>query len=578
MSLKGLKRKGLPFYLLLTTSLLLVVSGVVMLARTFTHYNALFLTRQDDQLAEMASAADENIAVQLNNLRADLTYVLGRRGFVLAEETWAGGGGTEDLLFRMQENLVSQNQLIHALLALKDGTIFLSTDGRTDYRFPAGADTALRPCFSPEGTLYLALIERTDKAAYAALLDVRSWFAELARVNTNDAMHLMLLGSGDTLLLHQWQDAVLISDVEQTTAEGCDVQALQKMQESRSLGRALTATYHLTYPGDGDVHEMRMMAIPAQQSVNGYFTVGLTGDYDEIIRPMQQAAVQLIVYGGMVVVGVALLMFMAVSLIQRARRRDQELLRLQEKNAQTQQLLEKTQELAHHQRLETIGTLASSIAHEFNNLLTPIMGYSILTLEGLPEGADELADNVAEIYEASRKAKTIISRLSDLSRKNTELTFRYLSLDEMVHKALQVASPAQPAHVETLTRLNSGDDWLYGNETQLSQLLLNLIINAFHAMDETGGTLTLTTAADEGHITLRVADTGAGIPPEALPHIFEPFYTTKESGKGTGLGLAIVHQVTESHRGKISVQSEPGAGTVFTLRFPLASMENEGES
>ena len=107
----------------------------------------------------------------------------------------------------------------------------------------------------------------------------------------------------------------------------------------------------------------------------------------------------------------------------------------------------KNQELAHHDRLQTIGTLTSSIAHEFNNLLTPIMGYSILVLEQLPSDAEELYDNVLEIYNSSRKAKEIIARLSDLSRKNTSLTFQYVSPDELVRKVLAVASPARPPHV-----------------------------------------------------------------------------------------------------------------------------------
>ncbi len=205
------------------------------------------------------------------------------------------------------------------------------------------------------------------------------------------------------------------------------------------------------------------------------------------------------------------------------------------------------------------------------------MGYAILTLEGLPEDCDELADNVTEIYEASRKAKTIISRMSDLSRKNVELTFRTISLSMLVEKALQVASPAQPANVVTLVQSSDHDCRLEGNETQISQLLLNLILNAYHAMEQRGGRLTLCVSQEAGEAVLRVSDTGVGIPQESLSRIFEPFYTTKESGRGTGLGLAIVHQVVESHHGRISVKSEVGAGTEFTLYFP-AYGENPGKS
>lgn len=578
MHLKSLKKRGLAFYFLLSASILLVIGGVLMLAQTFTYYNELSLERQDRQLQDMAEAADESIAIQLNNLRADLSYVLGRRGFLQAEAEWMETGRTEELLFRMQENLVAQNPLIQTMLAIRDGEIVLSTDGITDYEFPVSREETLQPCFGGDGTMYLALMAQTAQADYAALINVASWYTGLARISGGEDNRLMLLGSWERLLLHQWTGGTHVTSVETLNESNCDVQAVRYMLESRNTGQPVNATYRLTYPEDDTEHELRIVVIPAAESANGYFIVGLASDYDEIIRPMQSAAIQLIAYGGMVIVGVLLLLFMALSMVRQGHQQDQELQRLAEINAQTQALLERTQELAHHQRLETLGTLTASIAHEFNNLLTPIMGYAILTLEGLPEDADDLADNVTEIYEASRKAKTIISRLSDLSRRNVEMTFRRLCMDDLVCRAMEVAAPAQPARVETVIRLNCADYAVMGNETQLSQLLLNLILNAFHAMEEQGGTLTLSTEAADGALILRAADTGIGIAPETLPHIFEPFFTTKESGRGVGLGLAIVQQVTQSHHGQVEVDSAPGHGTVFTLRFPLAASDGTGES
>ena len=252
-----------------------------------------------------------------------------------------------------------------------------------------------------------------------------------------------------------------------------------------------------------------------------------------------------------------------------------ELALLQEKNAAMEALNRKNQELAHHDRLQTIGTLTSSIAHEFNNLLTPIMGYSILVLEQLPSDAEELYDNVLEIYNSSRKAKEIIARLSDLSRKNTSLTFQYVSPDELVRKVLAVASPARPPHVEVRTDLACRHLWLRGNEIQLSQMLLNLILNAYHAMEPGGGTLTVATRPEGEFLCFQVSDTGSGISPEVLPHIFEPFFTTKERGKGTGLGLAIVRQVMEEHKGTITIDTAPGRGTTMLLRFPTITPPEE---
>ena len=260
---------------------------------------------------------------------------------------------------------------------------------------------------------------------------------------------------------------------------------------------------------------------------------------------------------------------------RRNERAQRELALLQEKNAAMEALNRKNQELAHHDRLQTIGTLTSSIAHEFNNLLTPIMGYSILVLEQLPSDAEELYDNVLEIYNSSRKAKEIIARLSDLSRKNTSLTFQYVSPDELVRKVLAVASPARPPHVEVRTDLACRHLWLRGNEIQLSQMLLNLILNAYHAMEPGGGTLTVATRPEGEFLCFQVSDTGSGISPEVLPHIFEPFFTTKERGKGTGLGLAIVRQVMEEHKGTITIDTAPGRGTTMLLRFPTITPPEE---
>ena len=173
-----------------------------------------------------------------------------------------------------------------------------------------------------------------------------------------------------------------------------------------------------------------------------------------------------------------------------------------------------------------------------------------------------------EIYSASCKAKEIISRLSDLSRKNTETCFRQVAPDEVIRKMVKTAEPARAENVQINMNLNCWDQRLTANEIQLSQMVLNLILNGFHAMEPDGGVLTLTTSFDETHIHIQVSDTGCGISKEIRGKIFEPFFTTKETGKGTGLGLAIVAQMVEDHHGQISVDSSVGKGTTFTMKLP----------
>lgn len=282
---------------------------------------------------------------------------------------------------------------------------------------------------------------------------------------------------------------------------------------------------------------------------------------------IENIALKTMLCGSLAVSGVGIMVICFLHMIRRTARIEKEAAALEAKNKAMEELNKKTQELAHHQRLETLGTLTSSIAHEFNNLLTPIMGYSLMALEKL-EPEEELYDDILEIYQSSRKAKEIISRLSDLSRKNTASTFRQASPDELVRKTLDVAMPAKPEQVELKLDLNCWEQRFTVNEIQIQQLLLNLILNGFQAMEESGGVLTIDTSFDEDNIRIQVTDTGCGIPKENLNKVFEPFFTTKETGRGTGLGLAIAAQVVEDHKGTIRIRSRLGEGTRITVSLP----------
>lgn len=294
----------------------------------------------------------------------------------------------------------------------------------------------------------------------------------------------------------------------------------------------------------------------------------LYGHYEALMDAFRNTVFYSMVSGSMVVSGIGILVVIVLHMLRRTARIQREAEALRKRNQAMEELNQQTQKLAHHQRLEIIGTLTSSIAHEFNNLLTPIMGYSMMALEKLPSDEDVLYDDLLEIYSASCKAKEIISRLSDLSRKNTETSFRPVAPDELIRRMVHVAEPAKAENIQVNMNLNCWDQRLVANEIQLSQLLLNLILNSFHAMEPQGGTLSLTTGFDETSIQIQVSDTGCGIPKALQGKIFEPFFTTKGAGKGTGLGLAIAAQVVEDHHGKIQVESKEGRGTVFTVSLP----------
>lgn len=578
------KHTGRHFFLMLGLTLTLVVTGMVMIGRVFQKYESIILTSQDDQMFGLARSVDRSVASYLSRYSSNLIYVTQQRGFQGAVAIWRETGEEEQLLASMRENLLFQDSLITAMLALQDGKVLLSTEGENSYRIPNKAGktegvVAVRPCIDQAGQVRLAFVrEMEDGLGFAVLLDLPAFYQRVAgdlTFGTQD--RILLLDAGGQTLLHNPMGTVWVDSVDGLSENTCDFGGLTYLLEQQRLGKQGASFYEGHDCRAGTNYAARIAAIPATVDTNGFFAVGVSVNYDGVVGPLHLAAIRLLAYGGMVVAGVLLL----VGLTLWTRRRNEEDLRklevLRKKNEAMEELNRQTQELAHHQRLETIGTLTSSIAHEFNNLLTPIMGYSLLTLEKLPQEEPELYDNVLEIYNASHKAKKMISQLSDLSRKNTALTFQYTPPDELVRRVLDVAAPARPNGVEVRTDLSCHCLWIYGNELQLSQMLLNLVLNAFQAMERGGGVLQVSTWADESRIFLRVSDTGPGIPEETLSRIFEPFYTTKEAGKGTGLGLAIVRQVVEEHGGEVSVESAVGRGSAFVVSLPLSEEGGAGE-
>lgn len=231
-------------------------------------------------------------------------------------------------------------------------------------------------------------------------------------------------------------------------------------------------------------------------------------------------------------------------------------------------------------KMEAVGTLAAGVAHDFNNILTGILGYGELIIRG--KAIDSaLRDDLGQIIELGRRGAGLTRQLLAFSRKqNAEM--RALNLNELAEKLMKTLGRLIGEDIEVKCHLSPGLGLVHADAGQLEQVILNLVVNARDAMP-TGGTLTIETAEIEldvdqaqrhpgmtpgRHIMLAVTDTGTGMDPEVQEHIFEPFFTTKEVGSGAGLGLATVYGIIQQHQGSIWVYSEPCQGTVFKIFLP----------
>jgi len=230
------------------------------------------------------------------------------------------------------------------------------------------------------------------------------------------------------------------------------------------------------------------------------------------------------------------------------------------------------QQLLQAQKLGSIGMLASSITHEFNNVLTTIINYAKM---GVKHRDDAIRDKAFDkILAAGHRASKITTGLLSYARARGDRRDVH-NLAQLVQDVLILVEKDLQKHRISLQLDLQPEAFAEVSSSQVQQVLLNLIINARQAM-QPGGTLCLATRRNESAATaeLLVRDTGAGIPADKLPLIFEPFYTSKTADAdgqgGTGLGLALCKDVVEAHHGRIRVESTVGRGTTFTLKFPLA--------
>ena len=238
-------------------------------------------------------------------------------------------------------------------------------------------------------------------------------------------------------------------------------------------------------------------------------------------------------------------------------------------------------ELVQSQKMDAIGRLAGGVAHDFNNLLTIITSYSELALDSVVPGSSAQT-RIQEILSAARRAAELTRQLLAFSRKQPQ-ALRVLELNPVVSTIVKTLDRLIGEDIELVFQPGDGLGRVRLDPVQMEQILMNLAANSRDAMPE-GGRCTIQTSnvqLDQEYVdrkraiipvgryaVLTVTDTGSGIPPEHLQHVFEPFYTTKPSGKGTGLGLATVYGIVKQNHGFVWVYSEPGMGTTFKIYLP----------
>lgn len=245
-------------------------------------------------------------------------------------------------------------------------------------------------------------------------------------------------------------------------------------------------------------------------------------------------------------------------------------------------LRDRDEQLRHVQKLEAVGTLAGGIAHEFNNLIQAIQGYTIYAMEGLDQ-ADQRYEDLNQVLIASKRAAALTKQLLGFSRRQV-LNLEPVHVNSLMEDLVKLIRPLIGENITIELDLDPDANTIHADAGHIQQLIMNLCINARDAMSS-GGLLRIQSEAHEitvvnskqfpslaagSYVAISVSDNGCGIPNELREHVFEPFFTTKGVGKGTGLGLAMAYGIVQQHHGLIQLESQVNEGTTFTIYLPAA--------
>jgi signal transduction histidine kinase/ActR/RegA family two-component response regulator len=321
-------------------------------------------------------------------------------------------------------------------------------------------------------------------------------------------------------------------------------------------------------------HSRRLMlhVIATASRIRGMF-VGLLPDKKDIIPDKSMSLVSFILLNTANAVE---------SLEYHKLLRDQNIILEKKVEERTKALARSENQLQQVMKLQAIGTLAGGIAHDFNNILFPIVGYTELTMDDLPEGS-QAKQNLHEVLKAANRAKKLVQQILTFSRQNSQKR-KPMRVQTLIKEALKLLRATIPSSIEIHNSVDEDCGLINGDPTQIHQVIMNLSTNAYHALQETGGKIEVSLKEinlnyEESlqkvgikvgrHLELTVRDNGQGMTPQVLERIFDPYYTTKKQGKGTGLGLSVTHGIIKNHGGDISVSSQPGVGSTFSVYLPV---------
>lgn len=456
-------------------------------------------------------------------------------------------------------------------------------------------DRSLQLAEMGDGEMYLIIKQEIpQKGAISMCVNLEKYYQKLILgLQVGTSGYIVLKDAKGLIWMHperaQW--GIEVIDGRMEMYPDLDLASLREMVNHQKQGKeGVEEYYSYWWTEEGYPRVRKISAYCPVQIGEDFLILSAVMDYDDIYIPVAKGVFRLVMLFLVFFLVMVVMALYIVRMMLQKQKDTEQITYLTELNRILEELHRSEETIAHQQRLQIMGTMTGGIAHEFNNLLTPIMGYADLLMMELPEDSEQY-DSAAEIYEASLKAKEIIQQISSLSRKNMETAYKNVSVKRMLIRALKMVRSVCPSNIKLRENICLGDEYILCNETQMNQVILNICVNAIHAIDHKDGEITAKASVvsqkklDElnvsgrcqmavsenwsQYVCVEIRDNGCGMTKEVMNQIFDPFFTTKKGGKGTGLGLALAEQIIRSHKGCLNVESEPGWGSSFFIFLPV---------
>lgn len=570
---------------------------------TYDAYTQMMIAQQQQHLLITARAVSQNLSLYLSEQLRNVEILTQTPGFLTQFHTYYETGDQKGLKEYVLSYMLSQNQGVSRLYLLDQNgdevfrynqyPFLESFDESVLHldQLAEGRQTGLGSAFriSPQHyglTMVNSITDGSDYlGAVVSVLDMDALYQQYM-APLQGTVDIIVKNERGTVIMHPESEMLTFNYFR-------DIQGLDTLPEYESLWDML----QLQYQQEEGVAIYRACSggiLPEREEISAFSRMNLSGTswyisavmpYSQVVRMVNENLNRFAFLVTVIFVLIASSILIIYGLQKNRQKLQIETRYLRDMNRTLEELHESREQVRHYQKLQTIGALAGGIVHEFNNLLTPIMGYSEFLKQQLgPE--NEYYEDIDEIYKAGGRAKEIVDQILPFSRRETDSTqYNVVNLNAVIWDALKMVRMLLPSSVRLVVKPYSGPINIYGSATQIHQVLLNLCTNAYQAMEVTGGTLTVATrrvfqdqlpeqyhpVAEGEFVRLEVSDTGCGIPPEMLSRIFDPFFTTKAAGDGTGLGLSVVQNILISHGGFIEAESTVGRGSRFLVYLPVTS-------